>query len=800
MSAPLTMPTQHIYLQLADPWTTADYTDITPLVKTWSGTVRGRQHELQLFQPGQVALTLESNLNQGRFNPWNTNSVYYNLLSADDAAQVASNGTWGNASHATITAYPTTPPVTLDIGYALKINTTGTSPAQINTAQGTYAVVAGQLYSAMCSFLAGTTGRACSVGIQWYNSSAALISTTTSTTVNDNTSTWTKASLLGAKAPVGAVWAAVVISITTSAVEVHWACRAALFNYSGNCPNTAWGPGQRGLVPGRPIYCTATWNSTTYNVWSMYTSNFTPAYGQVKSEQVINCSDGLALLALGDISSSAYATQVLTDGAQNFWRLGDAVNSSQALDSGPLNTTLQAYFTSFGQASPMYTDDTTTAGFSSTNNGVLTGTSSVATGVQTLEMLISLPSVSTYEQIFNGGAANSFISYDAPTSTLYVSGDSTGSGTLASVGIVNTTINNGSWHHLVVTCSAATNGTMTVYLDGVSIGSATASGGGGSCFFTGSSGGLFYIGSQPGYQFTGTMADVAVYTSALTPTQIANHYNLFSTGWTVQYSGQRIAAILTVVGWPSTLQNVATGISQVQAATSTLTQTAALSYMQTIESTEMGALFVDGSGNLTFYDRHYIITNSLATTSNGTFTSNPAATGTYYRYLPGLVPAMDDTDLWNDIPAQRNGGVLQRTLNALSVSQYRKRTLTGYTGQLQTSDAEVLAQSQWLCQLYKTPYTRCRSISLSSVTDAGKNLPQMLGRGIFDQITLIWNPIDGSTVYFNQPSLIESIQHTVTQETWITTWGLSPAEVQSTYMILNNATQGQLSENNRLAY
>ena len=170
-----------------------------------------------------------------------------------------------------------------------------------------------------------------------------------------------------------------------------------------------------------------------------------------------------------------------------------------------------------------------------------------------------------------------------------------------------------------------------------------------------------------------------------------------------------------------------------------------------------------------------------------------------YRYLPGLIPAMDDVDLWNDVPAQRNGGVLQRVTSALSIKQYTKRTLTGYTGSLQTSDAAVLAQAQWLLAHYATPITRCRSITLSSRTDAGRNLPQMLGRGIFDNVELEWKPIDASSVYFLQQSLIESINHKVTISEWTTTFGLSPAET-SPYMVLNNVTRGQLSTVNQLGY
>lgn len=1039
VSPGLTMPTQHIYLQLADPFTTADYTDITPLVKQWSGTVRGRQHELQLFQPGQVALTLESNLNGGRFNPWNTQSPYYNLLSPDDAAQIASNGTWAFTTNCVLGTFPQTPPVALDVGYALLMESTTSGTMSINTSETAYAVTAGNQYSAMASFLANGPGRSCTVGIQWYNAANSLISTSTSATVSDagvantmtvvqavgsssatasgsaatfttqttkygngliaivipvttaadyassisgcggnwigigtgenitmwyttsntggtaitahmnsggnyyvfvievtnlggylsgsavgagttsagpatltldptsagylcvaaaqatattfsaapgspwtapqsgefvnangdgvayqiaatagnttaswtmaasaawqtagmvfypknsSSSTWTKASLLGATAPAGAVTAAVITSVSglPGANEWHWVNRAALFNYTGNVPNTAWAPGQRGLVPGRPMYCTATWGGVTYPIWSMYISNFTPSYGQTKSEQVINCADGLALLSLGDLSTSSFGSQVLSDGALSFWRLGDAPGSVQAADSGPLNNPLNATNITFGETSPIATDDTTVALLSQGSAyGYLTDTFAPNLSIGSLEFYVNIPPLTNantyglsgnpqgillFSQNGGGTDINAEIYYNTSGQLLVVGGGSSvGAGSMeASV----PQLANGQWHQIVVTWSGALNGTMTLYVDGAQVATVSSPGvgygttmlsGGSFTFGTYAFTTLLYtysgvtISAPVQYNYPGQMADIAYYNTTLTAAQILNHYNMFTAGYQVQYSGTRIQTILTAIGWPSSLQNIATGISQVQAATTLLTQTSALSYMQSIESTEMGALFVDPSGNLTFLDRHYIITATAATVSNGTFSNRPSdiASGAF-AYLAGLVPALDDTDLWNDVPGQRNGGVLQRTQNTTSIKYYLRRTLTGYTGQLQTTDAEVLAQTQWLCQMYSTPYTRCRSLTLSSVTDSGRNLQQMLGRAIFDRITLVWNPIDGSSVYFNQPSLIESIQHTVTQQQWITTWGLSPAETQQHWMVLNDPTRGQLSTNNQLAY
>ena len=90
-----TMPTQFYGLMLADPWTLDDYTDITPFVTEWAGAVMGRQHELQLFQPGQVSIDL-NNIG-GWFNTWDTTGPFYNLLAPGDASAETADGTVNTA-------------------------------------------------------------------------------------------------------------------------------------------------------------------------------------------------------------------------------------------------------------------------------------------------------------------------------------------------------------------------------------------------------------------------------------------------------------------------------------------------------------------------------------------------------------------------------------------------------------------------------------------------------------------------------------------------------------------------------
>ena len=81
--------------------------------------------------------------------------------------------------------------------------------------------------------------------------------------------------------------------------------------------------------------------------------------------------------------------------------------------------------------------------------------------------------------------------------------------------------NNGIWHNVILTWNGSN--TITVYVDGISIGTNTTS-------ITGSfeSNAAFQIGSRPaggGSVFSGNISQIQVYNRALTSTEITQNYN-----------------------------------------------------------------------------------------------------------------------------------------------------------------------------------------------------------------------------------------------------------------------------------
>ncbi len=581
-----------------------------------------------------------------------------------------------------------------------------------------------------------------------------------------------------------------------------WEC--PLWNQDGRfSPWNSSSPYAGHLVPGTPIRVQATWNGMTYPVYYGYVDSWIPQYGQTRAEQVVKATDGMGLLALAQLDQPTYQNQVIADGALALYMLSDQVGAYIAVDStgnGHTGTVFPPFVT-FGVAGPWFTNLATAATFATSASpvapGVLDGGQIQAPWLLTgasagsLEVWVKTSAVPAGPMTIWGGVPiGGPAALQIGSSGQVLFGVSVGTGALATG---TTNVCDGNWHHVVGTWTSG--GSISVYVDGVLQATSSSPPGtiGSSAFAS--------IGNQTDEPpFAGDLAGAAVYTSALTSAQVLLHYQIGSAGFaSPQYSGQRIAAILAAVGWPTFLENLATGISQVQAATGTLTQTQALSYIQTIEATEQGLFFVDESGRGTFRDRHYVVSAPAALVSNATLSNNPALAGAY-RYLIGsMVPGEDALDLWTDVQGSRQNGNPQQAFNQANATKYGWRSLTGFTGMLQESDTEVLALCQWLLAHYDAPLTRVRSIAMDNTYGQGANLPAMLGRTFLDRVTVDWLPMDGTATHFTQDSLIESIQHEVTQGYWRTTWGLSPAETQQ-YLLLDDPVRGVLDGPNRWGY
>jgi len=809
----MVMPTVQIQVSFTDPWTTPDWVDITQYVQT-ANTKRGRQHELQRATAGTAQLSVYNQ--DGRFSTFNATGPYVNLLSGPTSFfQDNSLDAW------TAAANVATPTLNLTAGYdaqpALVMSSTAAGSMSVKTGTGTAgaAVTVGKTYTAMAGFSAASLGRATRVDISWYNG-AALLSTSTGTASTDSAGIWTKATCIAA-APANATNATIVCNVLSAAgaAEVHYVDRVALFTGDAHgTASTGWAPGGRGgLVPTRSVRILATWAGITYPIYSGFVDSWIPSFVATKSLQTINCVDAFSLMALGYLlNPNYYPSIVKADVPTAYYRLGESGGMLLADSSGNGNTAITTGTPAYSATGALLYD--TDAGLD-LSNGTASPSGGIrpapaytaaATGVTswTFEAWVKTTSSATQQVIqwISNTAAGTMY-----TIGLMVAGGlvsiRTGPQSSATIGLSTTAVqgttvvNDGAWHHIAVTLTqdqVAQVGTWTLYQDGVLVGQASTFAWNGS-LNVGYLYWYFSAGASTGYAmtWTGSIDELAIYPSALSAARIAAHS---TAGWLlrkVESSGARIQGVLNIMGVPTAYQNVASGVSQVQNESTALTTTQALSYIQTIEKTEQGFTYIDEAGVFTFRARNYTWNGTtLGTVANNTSAAN------MHPVEGAVVPEAGSVDLWNTVPvsARANAalgvsGSPQTAQNVDSAQWYGKRALTGYTGFLMTSDGAALALGQYLVNRYSTPQARVKTVAVDSLVSKGAQLPQMLGRYLLDRITVIMQPLDGTTTPFTQDSYIESVSHSITPGHWTTTWALTPAEAQI-YFKLDDHTNGVL--------
>jgi hypothetical protein len=523
-----------------------------------------------------------------------------------------------------------------------------------------------------------------------------------------------------------------------------------------------------GLIPTKPVRIQATYSSTTYNVFYGYVDNWTPGYGQTSSLMTLNCSDILKLLNLNTLDTSQYEAFPLIT-ANNYYPLSDVPGSASAVDLvGATNAIANGV--SFGEPGPFESNAALTSAAVTNDSSLTVGHTLIGSSAFSVEGWI------------NSNGANTATVYQTDTGTInlgtsYLTGDIQffAGGGLAT----GSNVCDGNWHYVVGTYDGTT---VSVYVDGQLSGTASGSG-------SASPGDGALAETSAGASF----AQIALYLLVLTPTQIADQYQIGLAGFIVQDSGSRINVILETAGVPSALNNVGTGEILCQAATSSLSTTTAMSYLNTVVNTERGLLYQDGTGVVQFRNRGYVYSNSPSKTSQATF---GYASGQLHYYATSFVPATDDIDTWNNIPVQSTNGAIQTVSDSASITLHGRRTLTGYTNLLFVDDSDSLALAEGLLLQYKGAQTRVRALTVDNLISAGAALPQMLGRQLLDRVTINWRPLDGSSVDFSQQSLIEQVAHTVDAQsrTWTTTFAVTPIGTE-VFFLLNSATEGILNTN-----
>lgn len=253
-------------------------------------------------------------------------------------------------------------------------------------------------------------------------------------------------------------------------------------------------------------------------------------------------------------------------------------------------------------------------------------------------------------------------------------------------------------------------------------------------------------------------------------------------------TGARITRILNSAGWPAGDRVIATGNSTLQ---ETDLEGEALRELQDTAESEIGELYIDGGGRVVFRNRHAILTEARSNTVQYTFGSPGEFTPAQARINT------DDATLWNEIRAQRTGGVEQLAGDAASQDEYQTRTYQVPDLMLQ-DDITVGEYASWILYVSKDPEVRFDSIEIHAHADPVNLFPQVLGREIGDRIRIIRQPPGGGSP-ITRDVFIRGISHVTGPGTWITTWNLQSATKYGSFLVLDNPILGKLDQN-ALAY
>lgn len=451
--------------------------------------------------------------------------------------------------------------------------------------------------------------------------------------------------------------------------------------------------------------------------------------------------------------------EILNGDAVAYYTLGDPSGSTQAADSsGNLVTSLSMTGSGtavvFGNATGPATDGLTAAQFA--NGQYLSATLSTGLGgVRDIRATVLLDSYP---------ASSSDLIRLSPTigDSIFIRVNSSGA-VVAGVGgttVTSSALSTGTTHD--VSFSAGV-GTSTLYVDGVSVGTA---------------GGVATVADMitisAGSGLSGVLSHLAV-ESRVTP---ANAWNAVNGHTSSTAYMTRIAAVTgTTVG------TLDTGLTTPHAGSiDGMTAAAAL---QRIADAEVGVVYISGTGALEFRNRNTRPLNTAADWTINTATSELVS--------PETEVVTDAQDIINYATAKAEPSNLTQTYKDQDSIDAHGRYKQDYTYAV-TTDAEALYRAQWIVGANADPQPRMPDLTLDLMTATSGEATSALALEIGSRIQLTGLPSQAPDTTVDL--LVEGWTETISLDEWtlalnVTDWAPNAAWVlgDSTYSVLGSTTK-----------
>jgi len=212
--------------------------------------------------------------------------------------------------------------------------------------------------------------------------------------------------------------------------------------------------------------------------------------------------------------------------------------------------------------------------------------------------------------------------------------------------------------------------------------------------------------------------------------------------------------------------------------------TSALDYLQRINQSEQGYLFINGSGALRFRKRTTAYSATIPLFTDQTPSANE------YKYTQ-IGVQFGTENLYNRVTVTNDGGTVQTAEDTTSQTDFLVRSLN-ITDLILETDAQALAIAEFLLGKYQRPEFRFDSVTVSFSGLSTSDQNALLALEPNDLVEVERNFSTGTPLLVSKYGIIEGISHTITTTEHTVTFALSPAQGS---LRLDNITFGVLDSN-----
>lgn len=524
------------------------------------------------------------------------------------------------------------------------------------------------------------------------------------------------------------------------------------------------------LLPMKQIRWRVVYDGTTAYLFTGLILGFSITYpGNTDSTVTVQCVDRTRLLEQAALPASAYAAEVLADSPTYYWPMQES-DPAFIIDSGtngrdlpvrPItgNPTSVALSVPVAQTTGWYSPGT----FPGTING----------WSDPIANTVSIPSAI---EVWAGPGANAVASVVAfavsSTDAFFVRfGHDVGTAIKvyyshggkrdsAGAGVSFNIPDPDHAYHAVVTVDSAT---ITVYVNGVVVGTDTLAAGSWSLI-----GGTRSIGIYVADQ--SALSHVAAYGTAPSAQRIAVHNQAGRYPYGHPYgerTGTRADRILDAIAWPSADTDLSTG--ETFCGDWLPDSGSALAALRELEDAEQGLCFISGRGYLTFRDRQWQMTNTRSVNAQVVFDDD----GTAVAYAAVSVDGNHIDHIRNQVTVTWPGGTVT-VKDATSITAYGSQSDSVNANPL-PSTASFLARqlANFRLRIRKDPATRVPAIEIKPRADMATSFA-VATLEIGDRVQVIRRP-NGATDPISKFCQVQGIEHQMSADDWTIRLYLAPA-------------------------